>query len=63
MPKRILGRMAARMAVPMNKPEILHRVGAAVRLLDNVIDMGSPVGTVHKLAAELAASLVPGDHS
>lgn len=54
--------MATRMAVPMHKPEILHRVGAAVRLLDNVIDMGSPVGTVHKLAAELAAALVPGDH-
>lgn len=46
----------------MHKPEIVHRVGAAVGLLFDVIDVGVAVVALDELPAELAHASVAGDH-
>ena len=46
----------------MHKPEIVHRVGAAVSLLANVIDVGLAVVTLDESAAELTYAAIAGDH-
>lgn len=46
----------------MHKPEIVERVGAAVSLLADVIDVGLAVVALDELPAELTDASVAGDH-
>lgn len=43
--------MPAGVARAVNEPEILERVGAAVGLLDDVVDVGVPVAALDEATA------------
>lgn len=50
-PGEAVGGVPARVARAVNEPEILDRVGAAVGLLDDVVDVGVPVAALDEATA------------